>query len=158
MKRIIYSLGGADYNVIQQLQTDDSKKPYRNLGWSIIQCTGIAFISGADITHQYTQSVPIIIAGAILYATIIFSFDYFLVNNHNSKFIWLRVVVAVATVVLGSLALMVMLCQSKIDNKIRLENVGKITVCDTTYQAAKELRYQNLNTKIEEKEHYRTAV
>lgn len=155
--KILYNLGGADYNVIKHC-TEKTKKQYRNLGWSVILCTIVAFISGADITHQYTETTWIVVAGAFLYATLIFSFDYFLVSNPGTKFGWLRMVVAAATVVLGSLALMVMLCQSKIDNKVRLENVSKITTCDTVYQAAKALRYENHNAKMNEKEHYHTTV
>lgn len=156
-KTLIYKLGGADYNVIQHC-TEDTKKQYRNLGWSVLLCTLIAFISGVDITLQYTETTWIVILGAVLYATLIFSFDYFLVNNPGTKFGGIRVVVAAATVVLGSLALMVMLCQSKIDNKVRMENVHKITSCDSTYQAAKALRYESHYAKITQKEHYHSAV
>lgn len=155
----IYSLGGADSQVIQHC-TADTQKQYRNLGWSVILCTGIAIISGADFTHQYTPSIPITVAGALLFGTLVFSFDYFLINSNstNTFFKLLRIPVAVANVVLGTLALMVMLCQSKIDNKILLENTGKITKCDSTYQAAKELRYTAYGNKVKDKDHYHNTV
>ena len=159
MRKFIYSLGGADSKVIQHC-TADTKKQYRNLGWSVILCTAIATISGADFTHQYTLSIPITIAGALLFGTLIFSFDYFLINSNstNTFFKLLRIPVAVANVVLGTLALMVMLCQSKIDNKIIMESTGKITRCDSTYQAAKELRYTNYGNKVKNKDHYHNTV
>ena len=99
LKAIIYNLGGADYNVIQHC-TEDTKKQYRNLGWSVILCTLIALISGADFTHQYTSSVPITVAGALLFGTLVFSFDYFLINSNSTStfFKLLRIPVAVANV------------------------------------------------------------
>lgn len=157
--KFIYSLGGADYNVIQH-STNDTKKQYRNLGWSVILCTLIALISGADFTHQYTSSVPITIAGALLFGTLVFSFDYFLINSNSTStfFKLLRIPVAVANVLLGTLALMVMLTQSKIDNKILLENTGKITRCDTTYQLSKLQRYEAYENKMTDKDHYHNTV
>ena len=157
--KFIYSLGGADYNVIQH-STNDTKKQYRNLGWSVILCTLIALISGADFTHQYTSSVPITIAGALLFGTLVFSFDYFLINSNSTStfFKLLRIPVAVANVLLGTLALMVMLTQSKIDNKILLENTGKITKCDTTYQLSKLQRYEAYENKMTDKDHYHNTV
>lgn len=157
--KFIYSLGGADYNVIQH-STNDTKKQYRNLGWSVILCTLIALISGADFTHQYTSSVPITVAGALLFGTLVFSFDYFLINSNSTStfFKLLRIPVAVANVLLGTLALMVMLTQSKIDNKILLENTGKITKCDTTYQLSKLQRYEAYENKMTDKDHYHNTV
>ncbi len=159
LKAIIYNLGGADYNVIQHC-TEDTKKQYRNLGWSVILCTLIALISGADFTHQYTSSVPITIAGALLFGTLVFSFDYFLINSNSTStfFKLLRIPVAVANVLLGTLALMVMLTQSKIDNKILLENTGKITKCDSTYQISKLQRYEAYENKVTDKDHYHNTV
>lgn len=158
-RKFIYSLGGADYNVIQH-STNDTKKQYRNLGWSVILCTLIALISGADFTHQYTSSVPITIAGALLFGTLVFSFDYFLINSNSTStfFKLLRIPVAVANVLLGTLALMVMLTQSKIDNKILLENTGKITKCDSTYQISKLQRYEAYQNKVTDKDHYHNTV
>lgn len=158
-KKFIYSLGGADYNVIQH-STNDTKKQYRNLGWSVILCTLIALISGADFTHQYTSSVPITVAGALLFGTLVFSFDYFLINSNSTStfFKLLRIPVAVANVLLGTLALMVMLTQSKIDNKILLENTGKITKCDSTYQISKLQRYEAYENKVTDKDHYHNTV
>lgn len=158
-KTFIYSLGGADYNVIQ-LSTDDTKKQYSNLGWSVVLCTLIALISGADFTHQYTSSVPITVAGALLFGTLVFSFDYFLINSNstNNFFKLLRIPVAIANVLLGTLALMVMLTQSKIDNKILLENTGKITNCDSTYQLSKQQRYAGYEKKINDKDDYHNTV
>lgn len=157
--KFIYSLGGADYNVIQH-STNDTKKQYRNLGWSVILCTLIALISGADFTHQYTNSVPITVAGALLFGTLVFSFDYFLINSNSTStfFKLLRIPVAIANVLLGTLALMVMLTQSKIDNKILLENTGKITKCDTTYQLSKLQRYEAYENKMTDKDHYHNTV
>ena len=159
LKAIIYNLGGADYNVIQHC-TEDTKKQYRNLGWSVILCTLIALISGADFTHQYTSSVPITVAGALLFGTLVFSFDYFLINSNSTStfFKLLRIPVAVANVLLGTLALMVMLTQSKIDNKILLENTGKITKCDSTYQISKLQRYEAYENKVTDKDHYHNTV
>lgn len=158
-KKFIYSLGGADYNVIQH-STNDTKKQYRNLGWSVILCTLIALISGADFTHQYTSSVPITVAGALLFGTLVFSFDYFLINSNSTStfFKLLRIPVAIANVLLGTLALMVMLTQSKIDNKILLENTGKITKCDSTYQISKLQRYEAYEDKVTDKDHYHNTV
>lgn len=158
-KNFIYSLGGADYNVIQH-STNDTKKQYRNLGWSVILCTLIALISGADFTHQYTSSVPITVAGALLFGTLVFSFDYFLINSNSTStfFKLLRIPVAIANVLLGTLALMVMLTQSKIDNKILLENTGKITKCDSTYQISKLQRYEAYENKVTDKDHYHNTV
>lgn len=159
LKAFIYNLGGADYNVIQHC-TEDTKKQYRNLGWSVILCTLIALISGADFTHQYTSSVPITVAGALLFGTLVFSFDYFLINSNSTStfFKLLRIPVAVANVLLGTLALMVMLTQSKIDNKILLENTGKITKCDSTYQISKLQRYEAYENKVTDKDHYHNTV
>ena len=158
-RKFIYSLGGADYNVIQH-STNDTKKQYRNLGWSVILCTLIALISGADFTHQYTSSVPITVAGALLFGTLVFSFDYFLINSNSTStfFKLLRIPVAIANVLLGTLALMVMLTQSKIDNKILLENTGKITKCDSTYQLSKLQRYEAYENKMTDKDHYHNTV
>jgi len=157
--KFIYSLGGADYNVVQH-STNDTKKQYRNLGWSVILCTVIALISGADFTHQYTSSVPITVAGALLFGILVFSFDYFLINSNstNTFFKLLRIPVAIANVLLGTLALMVMLTQSKIDNKILLENTGKITKCDSIYQLSKLLRYEAYKNKVTDKDHYHNTV
>lgn len=159
LSKLTYSLGGADSQVIQHC-TADTKKQYRNLGWSVILCTGIAIISGADFTHQYTPSIPITIAAALLFGTLVFSFDYFLINSNstNTFFKLLRIPVAVANVVLGTLALMVMLCQSKIDNKIIMESTGKITKCDSTYRAAKDVRYTAYGNKVKDKDHYHNTV
>lgn len=158
-KNFIYSLGGADYNVIQH-STYDTKKQYRNLGWSVILCTLIALISGADFTHQYTSSVPITVAGALLFGTLVFSFDYFLINSNSTStfFKLLRVPVGVSNVLLGTLALMVMLTQSKIENKIILENTGKITKCDSTYQLSKLKRYEAYENKMTDKDQYHNTV
>lgn len=158
-QNFIYSLGGADYNVIQQC-TANTKKQYRNLGWSVILCIFVAFISGADFTHQYTSSIPLTVAGGLLFAIFVFSFDYFLINSNstNTFFKLLRVPVAIANVVLGTLALMVLLCQSKIDNKILLNSTSKITACDSNYQKAKLQRYFDYNTKVKTKEDYHNSV
>lgn len=158
-RKFIYSLGGADYNIIQH-STNDTKKQYSNLGWSVILCTLIALISGADFTHQYTSSIPITIAGALLFGTLVFSFDYFLINSKSSStfFKLLRIPVALANVLLGTLALMIMLCQSKIDNKILLENTGKITSCDSIYQSSKNQRYIGYYSKVNDKDHYHNTV
>lgn len=155
----IYRLGGAQPNVIAECNPD-TQGQYKNLGYSVLLCTLIAAISGADITHQYTPSVAITVIGAVFFALLTFSFDYFINNSSSNKIApkLLRIPVALANVCIGTAALMVMLNQSKIDSKLRLQNTGKIVTLDRTYQTQKEERYAAYQAKKKERDQYYTDV
>ncbi len=159
ISKFIYTTGGAQPNVIQHCN-EDTQKQYKNLGWSVVLCTGIAGISGADITHQYTPSITITVLGAVFFALLTFSFDYFINTSNSNKIApkLLRIPVALANVCIGTAALMVMLNQTKIDSKLRLQNTNKITVCDTTYQYEKTQRYDSYMAKKKERDQYYTDV
>jgi len=53
---------------------------------------------------------------------------------------------------------MVMLSQSKIDNKILLEKTAEITKCDISYQSSRQQRYASYDSKVMDKEQYHNRV
>jgi len=79
ISKFIYSLGGADYNVIQHC-TQYTKMRYLILGWTVILCTGLAIISAWIICRLFTPNYSICSPVALLWTTAIFSFDFFLIR------------------------------------------------------------------------------
>lgn len=153
--KFIYRLGGADYEVIQH-NSSNIKTQYKNLAFSLLLSTVFAFIGGWDICHQFTTNKIFCFGVATLWATAVFSFDYFLINSGKvsafSKYI--RIPVGISNVLITITALFVLANQSTIDSNLRLLGSNEITKCDTTYQNEKQERNASLNAKKAEQELY----
>lgn len=152
---IIFRLAGVDYNVIKNCSRD-TKAKYQNLGLSLILTSALAFIGGFDVAHQFTPSVCGCVAVGFLWATAVFSFDYFLMNSGNISpfFKIIRVPVGFANVFITITALFVLLNQATIDSTLGLANSSKIAAVDDAYLAAKKVRYDAYNTKKARIEEY----
>ncbi|MDP2089486.1 MAG: transglutaminase domain-containing protein [Flavobacteriaceae bacterium] len=152
--RTFYRLAGVDYKIIQNCNSD-TKTKYLNLSFSILLTTLFAFIGGVDIALQFDLHILASIVVGLLWATAVFSFDYFLINGgHVSSFFkWVRVPVGFANIFITITALLILLNKATINSTIGLQNADKISTLDSTYLSNKENRYDLLNgkkVKIEE--------
>lgn len=146
MLKLFYRLSGTDYQVIK-LCSPDTRAKYGNLVFALLLTTLLSFIGGGDVARQFTDSITVIAVVAFLWALAVFSFDYFLINGGNvhAAFKLIRIPVGISNIAITVTALLIMLNQATIDNKIRMGNTIAVTACDSSYQQAKEQRYADYN-------------
>jgi hypothetical protein len=146
MLKLFYRLSGTDYQVIK-LCSPDTRAKYGNLVFALFLTTLLSFIGGGDVARQFTGNLVVILLVAFLWALAVFSFDYFLINGGNvhAAFKLIRIPVGISNIAITVTALLIMLNQSTIDNKIRMGNTLAVTACDSSYQSAKEHRYADYN-------------
>lgn len=159
IKNTFYRLGGADYDVIRDC-SKKTKVQYQNMALALMLTVVVAFIGGFDVVHYYTESTPIRIAVATLWALATFSFDYFLINSGVTKpfFKYLRIAVGLTNIFITITALFVLLNQTTIDSQIALTKSDALKTIDETYLKAKEGRYSAVETKKKEAEKYNSEV
>lgn len=153
--KLLFRLGGADYDVIQH-NSSNIRTQYLNLAFSLLLSTVFAFIGGWDICQQFTPEKIFCFSVATLWATAVFSFDYFLINSGKVSFFakYIRIPVGISNVLITITALFVLANQSSIDSNLRLRGSSQITQCDTSYQNEKQVHYAGLNAKKAQQEQY----
>jgi hypothetical protein len=160
ISNILSSLGGA--NNIEAIRRCSLKTQtqYKNLGLALLLSVFMAFIGGADIAHQFSNSRYIMGLVGFLWALTTLSFDYFLLHSQKTYgfFKILRVFVGLANISITITALFILLNQSTIDSEIRIENANAIKVIDDVYAGEKETRYAPVLAKKASAEKYRTDV
>lgn len=159
IKNTFYRLGGADYDVIRDC-SKKTKVQYQSIALALFLTVIVAFIGGFDVVHYYTESTPIRIAVATLWALAVLSFDYFLINSGTTKpfFKYLRIAVGLTNIFITITALFVLLNQTTIDSQIELTKSNALKNIDQSYLKAKENRYSDVETKKKEAEKYNSEV
>ena len=159
IKNTFHRLGGADYDVIRDC-SKKTKVQYQSIALALMLTVIVSFIGGFDVVHYYTESTPIRIAAASLWALATFSFDYFLINSSTTKpfFKYLRIGVGFANIFITITAFFVLLNQTTIDSQIDLTKSIALKKIDESYLKAKEDRYSAAETKKEEAEKYNSEV
>ncbi len=150
-----FRLAGVTYEIIKDLSAD-IKAQYSGIARSILLSTGLAFWGGFDVAHQYTSSTPINVAVGLIWATMIFIFDFNLVNGGKVSNLtkYVRVAIGFANILITTTALLVFLNQATIDSTIRVQNAAKIAELNNQYLAEKESRYKSYDRKKAEIDTY----
>ncbi len=158
MLQLIYRLAGVDIRIVRFL-SKDLQHQYRNLAFALIITTIVAGFSGFDIALQFTRNYTICIGVGILWALVVFSFDYFLLNSDRKpSTMAVRIPIGIANVIITIAGLFIMFNQAKIDGILLLSNNSKVVAIDSTYFKAKEDRYKILTDRTTAIEEYHQAV
>lgn len=157
--RILYRLGGADYDVIKDC-SKGTRFRYLCLAMALLLATTLAFIGGFDIAHQFTSVVLINISVASLWALMTFSYDFFIVNGaHGGGALKkVRILVGFANIIITIVALFILMNQAQINSQITLNNSVAVKDLDDAYLGAKETRYATVIKKQAEAEKYNSEV
>ncbi|MBE7516116.1 MAG: hypothetical protein HS105_05840 [Chloracidobacterium sp.] len=163
---IFFALGGADFNVLRE-SSSKTKRKYFAFSIGLLGSVGLAFIGGADVANHYIPEgtdvktqVLICIAAGLLWSILVFSYDFGIMNVDGLGVIGkiMRVVSGIAAVFLTVTALITLMTQTKIDNRINATKVTELKAVDTRYLSAKETRYKLVNDKKAHAEKYNLEV
>jgi hypothetical protein len=142
METILFIIAGVIPEVIRICDKREQVK-YKNLAWALILTTVMAFIGGCDIARQFCENTAVILGVGGFWAIAVFSFDYFLMCSDDVALTFkiIRFPVGIANVAITTVALMVLLNQSSIDNTLALRGAGAVSNLDSGYFAGKNARY-----------------
>jgi hypothetical protein len=166
LKAVIYRLGGADHWILEECSSRTQIK-YLIFAIALVFSVTLAFIGGFDVAQQYVPSVAsmgtriwIGIAAGTLWAALTFYLDFGLMNVSGGRVVstLIRGISGIASVCITITALLILLNQSKIDNKITLESSTKIDAVDKEYLDAKKERYKLVSAKKALAEKYNEDV
>ena len=163
---VFFALGGADFHVLRECSSK-TKRKYLVFSIGLLVSVGLAFIGGADVAHHYipegtdfTAQVLICIAAGLLWSSLVFSYDFGIMNVDDLGIIGkiMRVVSGIAAVFLTVTALITLMTQTKIDNRINATKAADLKAVDSRYLSAKETRYKLVNDKKAHAEKYNLEV
>lgn len=171
LKSIYFRVGGADHRVLKECGTRTVVR-YFGFSLAVIVAVVLAFVGGFDVAHQFTQNVAVCTAVGLFWASLIFTFDFLIMNvggiPGKERSFWLSVAdlllklvrgaAGIANVCITITALLILLNQTKIENQIILDNSDAIKAVDQEYLAGKETRYKLVNEKKQSAEKYNDEV
>lgn len=171
IKSIYYRLGGADYRVLKECGTR-TVITYFGFALAVIVAVILAFVGGFDVARQFTPLISVCIAVGVFWASLIFTFDFLIMNvggiRGKEKSIWIsfadlvlkvvRGTAGIANVCITITALLILLNQTKIENQIIINNSEAIKAVDQEYLNGKETRYKLVNEKKQSAEKYNDEV
>lgn len=157
-KKFIYSLGGADYNVIQH-NTFSVRVKYILKALSFCVSLPIVFFGWYDLANIFPVPIWIKI-GLPLYITLsIFHLDLSLLyNDENKGNSWVRWGVAITNNILCVLFILLNLNLGNVQTFITEKNQSKLDNLDSNYLADKRIAYSHIDTIQSQRDVYHAQI
>jgi Transglutaminase-like superfamily/Domain of unknown function (DUF4407) len=150
-----FNIDGANTEALSHLSVN-ARRPLWVATIAIIITTLFAGYTGYEFVHTFSDNKYLPFVGGIIWASIIFAFDYSIYITPNSSLMQklLRFVFGMSSNILGATLLLVSINQAEINNRLSLFDVNSVSQIDSVYNAEKDLRYITVHASIREEAEY----